>query len=328
MAPLLVWPVVFLGVSTVVGGIFVDPFLQVAEEAATVSYAATIDLSLAYHLDTRPENVMALVVYALGLGIILTERWWHDPLRSVVKVGDAIGPMRMYVLLLRGMNRLSDSIHDIEVRDLRSRIATILAPAGLLVAMAVIVTPTEGSFIIGPVERSDVPLIMMLAAAAIGSFVVTLPRDHLRLALTLSVVGFSLAVVYAFLGAPDVAMVAVLIETLFALVFFGVLALMPRSILRYESALRPERRRVTRDAVLATVAGVMAFLVAWGTLSRPSASTTVISRQIEQTPLAHGYDIVTVILADFRGFDTMGEITVIAIAFLGIISLIRAGRLR
>lgn len=325
---LLLWPVMFLGVATVVGGIVVDPFRRVAEEAATVSYAATVDLSLAYHLDTRPENVMALVVYAVGLAIIFTERWWRGALRSIVSIGDAIGPMRMYVLLLRGMNRLSDSIHDFEVRDLRSRIATILAPAGVLVAMAVVVTPTEGSFIIGSVDRSDLPLVMMLAAAAISSLMVTLPRDHLRLALTLSTVGFSLAVVYAFIGAPDVALVAVLIETLFTVVFFGILALMPRSILRYETTLRPERRRVGRDAALATVAGVMAFLVAWGTLSRPSASTTVIARQIEQTPLAHGYDIVTVILADFRGFDTMGEITVIAIAFLGILSLIRAGRLR
>ena len=325
---LLVWPVLFLGVVTIAGGIAVGPFRRIAEEAASVSFGAPIELSLAYHLDTRPENMMALAVYAIGTAIVLTERWWSQSLRALVSIGDVLGPTRMYVHLLRGSNRLSDSIHRFEVRDLRSRIATILVPAGVLVAMAVVVTPAEGAFVVGAIERSDAPLIMVLTAAAVSGVVVTLPRDHLRLALTLSCVGFSLAVVYAFLGAPDVALVAVLIETLFAVVFFGMLALMPRSILRYETNLRPERRRVARDASLATVAGVMAFLVAWGTLSRPSASTTVISRQIEQTPLAHGKDIVTVILADFRGFDTMGEITVIAIAFLGIISLIRAGRLR
>ena len=46
------------------------------------------------------------------------------------------------------------------------------------------------------------------------------------------------------------------------------------------------------------------------------------------TPAVHGKNIVTVILADFRGFDTMGEVTVIALTLLGIISLLRSGRLR
>jgi multicomponent Na+:H+ antiporter subunit A len=240
-----------------------------------------------------------------------------------VAFGQVVGPLRIYASTLRGANAVSDAIHRLEVRDLRSRIATILAPAGVLVAMAVVVSPIEGSFVIGGIRQDDLPLVMMLAAAAVSAVVVTFPRDHLRLVLTLSCVGFSLAVVYAFLGAPDVALVAVLIETLFVVVFLGMLALMPRSILRYETSLRPERRRVARDAALATVAGVMAFLVAWGTLSRSSKSTTVIAGQIERTPLAHGYDVVTVILADFRGFDTIGEVTVVAIAFLGIISLIR-----
>lgn len=271
---------------------------------------------------------MALIVYAIGIAVVATERFWRAPMRAFVAIGKIIGPLRIYALILRGSNTFSDAIHRFEVRDLRSRIATILAPAGLLVAMAVLVTPVEGSFVVGDIEQDDLPLIMMLFSVAVSALVVTMPRDHLRLVLSLSCVGFSLAVVYAFLAAPDVALVAVLIETIFAVVFFGMLVLMPRSILRYQTTLRPERRRVLRDAALATFAGAMAFLVAWGTLSRSSKSTTVIARQIEQTPLAHGYDIVTVILADFRGFDTMGEVTVIAIGFLGIISLIRAGRLR
>jgi multicomponent Na+:H+ antiporter subunit A len=325
---LLVWPVLTLGLTAIAGGVAVGPFLDVAVDAAGVSAGQPVELHLAYHVDARAENVMALSVFALGAVVMLTQRVWSRPLRKLVTSAGTIGPARIYVHLLRGSNRLSDSIHRFEVRDLRSRIATILAPAGLLVAMAVIVTPTQDAFTVGDVSRGDVPLIMMVAAAAVSGVIVTLPRDHLRLALTLSCVGFSLAVVYAFLGAPDVALVAVLIETLYSLVFFGMLVLMPRSILRYEINLRPERRRVSRDAALAAVAGVMAFLVAWGTLSRPSASTTVIEKQSEQSPLAHGYDVVTVILADFRGFDTMGEITVIAIAFLGVISLIRAGRLR
>jgi multicomponent Na+:H+ antiporter subunit A len=250
------------------------------------------------------------------------------PLRAFVALGDVVGPTRLYTLVLQLLNRLSDSTHAFEVRDLRSRIATILLPAGALVLLAVIVTPTGGTFVVGDISDGDLPLALMVLAAAVTGVVVTIPRDHLRLALTLSCVGYSLAVVYAFLGAPDVALVAVLIETIFAVVLIGMLVLIPSPILRYEQRLRAPRLRIRRDAIIAVVAGLVAFFVVWSALSRPSASTTVIDAQIEQSPLAHGKDIVTVILADFRGFDTMGEITVLAIAFLGILSLMRAGRLR
>jgi multicomponent Na+:H+ antiporter subunit A len=125
-----------------------------------------------------------------------------------------------------------------------------------------------------------------------------------------------------------VALVAVLIETVFSLLFIGMLILMPRSILRYETARRPERFRIRRDAVLATIAGAMAFFVVWGVLSKPAATSTAINTQIALTPVAHGKNVVTVILAEFRGLDTMGEITVISIGLLGILSLLRVGRLR
>jgi multicomponent Na+:H+ antiporter subunit A len=52
----------------------------------------------------------------------------------------------------------------------------------------------------------------------------------------------------------------------------------------------------------------------------------VTAEQERLTPAAHGKDVVTVILADFRGLDTMGEITVIGVAFLGIATLLRRWR--
>ncbi len=49
-------------------------------------------------------------------------------------------------------------------------------------------------------------------------------------------------------------------------------------------------------------------------------------RHIELTEQAHGKDVVTVILADFRGFDTLVEITVVVVAMLAVASLLRRGR--
>ena len=50
------------------------------------------------------------------------------------------------------------------------------------------------------------------------------------------------------------------------------------------------------------------------------------AEHIRRTPDAHGGDVVTVILADFRGLDTMVEITVLAVAIIGVASLLRRGR--
>jgi multicomponent Na+:H+ antiporter subunit A len=66
--------------------------------------------------------------------------------------------------------------------------------------------------------------------------------------------------------------------------------------------------------------------VIWAALSRTSPIRGDSAQQIELTPDAHGGDIVTVILADFRGLDTMVEISVLAVAVIGVASLLRRGR--
>jgi multicomponent Na+:H+ antiporter subunit A len=324
----LVWPIVVLGFIVVIGGIWVAPIIRMANQAASISFAHEVHLHGAYHFDLRAENVMALATWGAGSAMLAGRRIWWPVAMSISRLGQRVGPERMYGLGLAQLNRLSDWLHDVEVRDLRSRIASILVPAGVLVGLAVYVTPNSDQFAIGDISRDDLPSILMLVLAMFAAIAISIPRDHLNLALVLSCVGYSLSVLYAFMGAPNVALVAVLIETVFSLLFIGMLILMPRSILRYESARRPERFRIRRDALLAMIAGGMAFFVVWGALSKPAADTTAIDRYIELTPIAHGKNVVTVILADFRGLDTAGEITVISVGLLGILSLLRIGRLR
>ena len=68
------------------------------------------------------------------------------------------------------------------------------------------------------------------------------------------------------------------------------------------------------------------FAVIWATLSRTSPTGGDAAQQIALAREAHGGDVVTVILADFRGLDTMVEITVLAVAIIGVASLLRHGR--
>jgi multicomponent Na+:H+ antiporter subunit A len=119
----------------------------------------------------------------------------------------------------------------------------------------------------------------------------------------------------------------VLIETIFALLFVAIFSLVPRDVLRREAALRSTRSRRTRDALIAATTGLVTALVVWAAFSRPVPEGGAAARQLETADEAHGKDVVTVILADFRGLDTLVEITVVAVAMVGV-SLVLRGRLR
>jgi multicomponent Na+:H+ antiporter subunit A len=139
--------------------------------------------------------------------------------------------------------------------------------------------------------------------------------------LALSVLGFSLAGVYAVMGAPDVALVAVVIETVVTLIFVAVFTRLPGTTVGRPARATAAPHR-TRNAVAGVVAGLSAFAVIWAALSRPPLGASDAAEHIRLTPEAHGGDVVTVILADFRGLDTMVEITVLAVAILGVASLL------
>lgn len=323
----LVWPVAALGALVIVGGTVVGPFADIARDAAVVTHGGSVDLQTAYHLDTRAENLMALVAYLLGFALYAGRSVLRVPLAGVARLGERFGPERAYSGSLRRLNRLSDRLHDIEVRDLRSRLVAIVLPGAVLVAIGVAVTPTAGAYRVGTITTDDVPIVVALGVCALAAVAVTAPRRHLLIALGLSGVGFALATTYSLMGAPDVALVAVLIETLFALLFVGVFALVPKEVLRREARLVVPRSRRVRDAAIACASGLVTTLVVWSAFSRPAPVDPTVDRMTALTPDAHGKDVVTVILADFRGLDTLVEISVVAVAMLAVALLLR-GRLR
>jgi multicomponent Na+:H+ antiporter subunit A len=317
---LLVAPVAVLAAVALTGGFVVGPFAGLAADAATVTHRATVDVAPAYHLDARAENVMALAAWALGAALLLLSRLRTAVAGATARAGDRFGPRHWYGATLRGLNAFSDRLHDAEVRDLRNSIAAVLVPTGVLVALGFAFTPTRGSFSVGSVQTGDLPIIVLLVLCVAATFTAVRDPGRLRPVLALSVLGFALAAVYAIAGAPDVALVAVLVETIFTLVFVGVFSRLPQPR-------RPRpRTRGRRNLLAGILAGVASFAVIWSTLSRTSPTAGDAARQIVRTDDAHGGDVVTVILADFRGLDTMVEITVLAVAVVGVASLLRRGR--
>ena len=317
-------PIAVLAALAVVGGIVVEPFAELAADAASVTGGITVAVDPAYHLDARAENVMAVAAWVIGGVVLVGGRVRDRVVHVVARAGEVAGPRRVYGLALRGLNGLSDRVHDAEVRDLRTSLAAVMVPGALFAALGLIATPMAGAYTVGSLAGRDLPIVALLALTAVAALRLTRVRGRLAGVLALSVVGFALAAVYAIAGAPDVALVAVLVETILTLVFVGVFARLPQA--RPDAPTERTRRRRRRNAAAAVGAGAAAFATVWATLSRPAAIESDAVEHIRRAPEAHGGDVVTVILADFRGFDTMVEITVLAAAIVGVASLLRHGR--
>jgi multicomponent Na+:H+ antiporter subunit A len=317
---LLVAPIGALAAVALVGGFVVGPFADLAADAAAVTYGAAVDVAPAYHLDARAENGMAVAAWVLGAALLALGSLRTALSGATARAGDRMGPRRWYGTALHALNAFSDRLHDAEVRDLRNSIAAVLVPTGILVLLGFAFTPTEGAFSVGSIELEDAPIIVLLVLCVAAAFTAVRDPGRLRPVLALSVLGFALAAVYAVSGAPDVALVAVLVETIFTLVFVGVFSRLPQP----RQARR--RRARTRNVVAGVLGGATSFAVIWATLSRTSPTAGDAVEHIARTDDAHGGDVVTVILADFRGLDTMVEITVLAVAVVGVASLLRRGR--
>ncbi len=166
-----------------------------------------------------------------------------------------------------------------------------------------------------------VPIAGVIVVAAVGATVV---RRRIAAALMLGAVGYAMAGFYVVQGAPDLALTQFTIETLATVLFVLVLRFLPR---RFTDA----RAVVTAPVRLAVagLVGVTVFvlaLVAAGArsdVSQASISGEMLERSV---PDGKGANVVNVILVDFRGLDTLGEITVLAVAALGAVSLARVAR--
>jgi multicomponent Na+:H+ antiporter subunit A len=151
----------------------------------------------------------------------------------------------------------------------------------------------------------------------LSAFMATLSRSRLGAVAALGVAGYGVASIYLLFGAPDLAMTQFLIESLTVVLFVLAFYHLPNF-----AQLTPKRERL-RDVFIALITGGLMTIfvfVASGIQIHPTISPFFVENSL---PLAHGRNIVNVILVDFRGLDTLGEITVLAIAGLGVFALLK-----
>lgn len=154
-------------------------------------------------------------------------------------------------------------------------------------------------------------LILIAAFSAIRS------PSRLAAVAALGVVGFGVALIFVFFGAPDLAMTQLMIETMTVILLVLVLYHLP-GFVRFSS--RVDR---IRDAAVALAAGMMMtllVLIASSVRAHPPISMFFVENSFL---LGHGRNIVNVILVDFRALDTLGEITVLSLAGVGVFALLK-----
>lgn len=157
-------------------------------------------------------------------------------------------------------------------------------------------------------------VFVFLMLVGLGNTLFTTSR--LTAIVSLGMIGYGTASIFLYYGGPDVAMTQFLIETLTIVLFVLVLNKLPKFV--------PVNKKLSVRIAIPSIAfgATMTFILLW-VLSLPLNSPLKEYYAQASYLLAKGKNIVNVILVDFRGIDTLGEITVLGIAALGIFTLLK-----
>lgn len=282
--------------------------LAVGHAAAYESHGAPYHLKLWHGL--TPALLLSLLTLAGGTALFLARghvsavrtysRWVPDALATQDRSAEAV---------LRGARLLTART---QVGSLPTYLVVILSAVAVVPGAAMLAgvgVPTD-------VRLWDRPGQAVLAgalAAAVGGVIAA--RRRLVAVLLVSGAGYFVAGLFVVHGAPDLALAQVLVETLTLLMFVLVVRRMPA-----DAAPPPVPLRALRSVVALLVGGfaTLATLAA-SARHRPSAAEAGYFRE---APHAGGPNVVNVVITEFRALDTLGEVTVLAVAATGVASLV------
>lgn len=197
----------------------------------------------------------------------------------------------------------------------------------LLAALLVVLAVGAAAFLgggYGPGARPGLPvslpgLALWLLALAMCATVMLWHR-HRVLALVLTgVVGLVVSLTFVYFSAPDLALTQLSVEVVTTILMLLALNYLPRKT-------PPEHApwRLRRDTALAAAGGLAVGGLLYAVLTRDLAATIASYHLAQSKPGGGGTNVVNVILVDFRGYDTFGEIIVLGIAALAIVALLES----
>ena len=289
-------------------------------------------------------NVAAGAVLGEHLPEVHLALWHGINIPLLISLAGIAGGLVLYLLLVRFANLAGrtpssqgKAVFERMLKGLfavANRSTTALANGSLqrmLGALFVVaIVAAAAPWLAGGVVRPDWPapqplpllgwgvwLVMMTCAIA----ALFLYCQRLLAVLVLGGTGLMVSMVFVFLSAPDLALTQLMVEMITL-----VLMLLGMNYLPAQSP--PERSpwRKRRDALIAIAGGAGLAALAYTAMTLP-ANTIAGELLARSLPEGYGRNVVNVILVDFRGFDTFGEITVFGIAALVVHALLRRSRM-
>lgn len=317
----LLAPVVVLGAAGLLLGLapqVADPLVQ----AYADSYGTPPEVEhLALWHGLTAALGWSVLTLLLGAALFVAREPVLSMQRRAGRVLGAVDADRSYASTLSLLDRLALRVTVlVQTGSLPVYLGTVLVTVVVLPGSALLLATQ----ITGDLRAWDRPLQAVVAVVIAVAAVATV-RAHRRFTavLTIGAVGYGIAVLFVLQGGPDLALTQFLIETLTLVLFMFVLRRLPANFTRQSMRTGQGVRLVVSLAVGAFVTA--AVLVSGQARTAPPASQAYLDQSL---PDGGGRNVVNVVLVDFRGFDTLGEITVLVVAAMGIASLVLAGRAR
>lgn len=296
------------GLPTAFGNALIDPAVT-----AVLGRPAEVTLKLWHGFNM----VLVLSAATVALGVLFYLGWERivPRLRSLEPM-DRYGPSAGYERLLASVIDGAETVTTtIQHGSLRGYIRTLflvisVGCVGTLLVRNGFAWPHTGTL-------ADPRLGIALLIVA-GSAAVMVARTSIQAVLAMGLVGFATALIFLSFGAPDVAFTQFAVETLLVVILATALMRLP---LRGRD-LRTGREKAI-DLSVALGGGLAVSLMLAAVLASPFDPRLSLWFGAESVPSAHGRNVVNVILVDFRALDTLGEITVLAIAAFAVVALLR-----
>jgi len=326
----MLFPSAVLVIACLLVGIFpaqtVGPLLEIAARSIMGDQLPAYELAI-WHGFT-PPLIMSFVALTAGvlfyMGLVRHNRVFAPtPFLSrwdAARIFDILN-----VRLIRGAGRLSRALFPTRLQPQLLLIVFVAIVAGAL--PLIIMGSSRGEMPLTPVDPLFVLLWLAGGACAIGAALQA--KFHRLAALILTGgVGLATCLTFAWFSAPDLALTQIAVEVVTLVLILLGLRWLPKRLdieaLRRRT-LRARVRRV-RDLTVAVLAGAGVSILAYAVMTRPSAGRLAPFFLQNSFKEAGGQNVVNVMLVDFRGFDTFGEITVVGIVAITVYALLRRFR--
>lgn len=292
------------------------------EGAAASVLMAPYDMHIAFWHGISPALIMTLIVVGLGLLVY----WKYDWVKNLfLSYKCPIGAEKAYQRFLHGFPAWAARFTDAHVDGRLSNYVMGTFLGALLFILGPMIYFNAWSYIdisdLAPVDALEITLAVVAVCAALA--VATFKR-RIWAILALSVVGYCVSFYFILMRAPDLALTQLMVETISTVLYLLVLYKLPYGMIP-DNPPTPNGRR-TINALIGCLVGLVAFTVCMLGQGTKYFDTIAWYYNENSLKLAGGNNIVNVTLVDFRGFDTMGEITVLSLAAIGVYIMIKLGR--